>query len=69
MWDKMMHQCMFKAGFLALEGSPAFFYYPSLGVECTVYVDDFVLIAPPAVEAKVWKILDGSLPLRNHQWR
>ena len=65
MWDKMMRQCMFKAGFLALECSPGFFYHPSLGVECTVYVDDFVLIAPPAVEAKVWKILDAVITFKE----
>ena len=65
MWDKMMRQCMFKAGFLALECSPGFFYHPSLGVECTVYVEDFVLIAPPAVEAKVWKILDEVITFKE----
>ena len=48
MWDKKMHQCMYQAGFLSVEGSPGFFYHPTLGVERTVYVDDFVLIAPPS---------------------
>ena len=60
-----MHQCMYHAGFLSLEGSPGFFYHPTLGVECTVYVDDFVLIAPPSVEAKVWKMLDAVIEFKD----
>ena len=53
MWDKKLHACMKKAGFHHLEGSPGFFDYKSLGVECTVYVDDSVLVCPPALGAKV----------------
>ncbi len=60
-----MHRDMFKAGFLALEGSPGFFYHPKFGVECTVYVDDFVLIAPPELEAKIWKMLDAVIEFKE----
>jgi len=47
-------------GFLPLEGSPGFFHSPTLDVEVVVYVDDFLLIAPPALEAKIWGMLEGN---------
>ena len=65
MWDKKLHLCMKKAGFKSLEGQPGFFYNKSLGVECTVYVDDFVLVAPPALEAKVWKALSDLIDFKD----
>ena len=65
MWDKKLHACMKKAGFHHLEGSPGFFYHKSLGVECTVYVDDFVLVCPPALEAKVWKTLSDMIDFKD----
>ena len=65
MWDKKMHQCMYQAGFLSLEGSPGFFYHPTFGVECTVYVDDLVLIAPSSVEAEIWKTLDAVVEFKD----
>ena len=65
MWDKKLHLCMKKAGFKHLEGQPGFFYNKSLGVECTVYVDDFVLVAPPALEAKVWKALSDLIDFKD----
>ena len=65
MWDKKMHQCMYQAGFLSLEGSPGFFYHPKFGVDCTVYVDDFVLIAPPSLEAKMGKMLEAVIEFKE----
>ncbi len=49
----------------SLEGSPGFFYHPTVGIECTVCVDDFVLIAPPSIEAKVWKMLDAMIEFKD----
>ena len=57
--------CMRKAGFLALEGSPGFFYDPVRNCECTVYVDDFVLVAQPSNEASIWKQLDGLIDFKD----
>ena len=65
MWDKKLHDCMRKAGFLALEASPGFFYDPVRDCECTVYVDDFVLVANPSVEAAVWKQLDSLIDFKD----
>ena len=65
MWDKKLHQCMRKAGFLALEGSPGFFYDPVRDCECAVYVDDFVLVAKPSSEAGIWKQLEKLIDFKN----
>ncbi len=66
-WDKKLHASMKKAGFQHLEGSPGFFYDKARGVECTVYVDDFILISPPALEAKVWKQLESMIDIKDPQ--
>jgi hypothetical protein len=52
---------MKKAGFKHLEGSQGLFYDKSRDVECTVYNDDFILICPPALEAKVWRQLESMI--------
>ena len=49
---------MTKCGFVSLDGSPGFFYHPVLNAEVVVYVDDFILIAPPDVQEKIWRMLD-----------
>jgi len=54
-----------KAGFLALEGSPGFFYDPVRDCECTVYVDDFVLVAQPSSEAGIWKQLEKLIDFKD----
>jgi hypothetical protein len=65
MWDKKLHQCMRTAGFKALEGSPGFFYDPVRNCECTVYVDDFVLVAQPSNEASIWKQLGELIDFKD----
>ena len=65
MWDKKLHERMRKAGFLALEASPGFFYDPVRGCECTVYVDDFVLFAPHHLEAGIWKQLEKLIDYKD----
>jgi hypothetical protein len=65
MWDKKLHQCMRTAGFKALEGSPGFFYDPVRNCECTVYVDDFVLVAQPSNEASIWRQLDKLIDFKD----
>ena len=60
LWDKKMHKCMKACGFVPLEGSPGFFHHPKHDVEVVVYVDDFLLIAPPHLEAKIWAMLEGD---------
>jgi len=65
MWDKRMHQVMKKCGFIPLEGSPGFFYHPTKGVEMVVYVDDFVLIAPPHIEDEIWSELDKHILFKD----
>jgi hypothetical protein len=65
MWDKRMQGCMKACGFLPLEGSPGFFYNVAEGVEMTVYVDDFTLIAPPCQEARIWAMLDKHITFKD----
>ena len=61
MWDKKLHACMKKAGCEHLEGSPSFFHDNSQDTECTVYVDHFILVCPPAIDFK-----DPSEPVARY---
>ena len=60
-----MKACMAKCGFVHLDGSPGFFYHPEYGAEVVVYVDDFILIAPPKLEAQIWKELDKVITFKD----
>ena len=60
-----MHACMKKAGFRHLEGPPGFFYDKSRDTECTVYANDFILVCPPALEAKVWEQLADMIDFKD----
>ena len=46
-------------------GAPGLFYDPVRDCECTVYVDDFVLVAPPSLEAGIWKQLEKLIDFRD----
>ena len=52
LWDKKLHKIMKGLGYDIVDGCPGFFYHKQLDVEVTVYVDDFILIAPPKSKSK-----------------
>ena len=56
---------MTQCGFVSLDGSPGFFYHPQYGAEVVVYVDDFILIAPPHLEAQIWGELDKVITFKD----
>jgi len=65
-WDKKMHKVMKICGFLPVgEGSPGVFYHPHFGAEMVVYVDDFILVAPKDLHAKIWAKLDEHIKFKD----
>ena len=52
-------------GFEIIEGTPGFFYHKKEGCEVTVYVDDFILIAPPHLEKKIWTALEKGITFKD----
>ena len=64
-WDKKLHKIMRSLGFETLEGTPGFFYHKKDQVEVTVYVDDFILIAPPHLEKRIWAALSEQITFKD----
>ncbi|MHC4950810.1 MAG: reverse transcriptase domain-containing protein, partial [Planctomycetota bacterium] len=64
-WDKKLHKIMKGLGYDTVEGCPGFFYHAQLNVEVTVYVDDFILIAPPKLEAQIWAELEKHMTFKD----
>ena len=56
---------MTECGFVSLDGSPGFFYHPVLNADVVVYVDDFILIAPPEAQDKIWRMLDEAILFKD----
>ena len=56
---------MSECGFVSLDGSPGFFYHADYDAEVVVYVDDFIPIAPPSLEAKIWSALDKVITFKD----
>ena len=46
-------------------GSPGVFYNPHYGAEMVVYVDDFILVAPEHLHAKIWTSLDRHIKFKD----
>ena len=66
MWDKKMHKVMKDCEFIPVGGgSPGVFYNPHYGAEMVVYVDDFILIAPEHLHAKIWASLDRHIKFKD----
>ena len=53
-----MKKVMKMLGYMPIESSPGVFYHPVRDCEVTVYVDDFIMYAPPHLEAKLWGELE-----------
>jgi hypothetical protein len=52
-------------GYDTVEGCPGFFYHRQLDVEVTVYVDDFILIAPQKIENQIWAELEKHMTFKD----
>lgn len=65
LWDKKMNKVMKMLGYVPIESSPGVFYHPVHDCEVTVYVDDFIMYAPPHIESKLWSELEKEITFKD----